>query len=239
MNTDGFSQHISQQFNTRLEAIRDRVLAMGGHVEKQLADAMTALIKSNLGLAQDVVAIGDMINDMELELDESCVHVLARYQPAASDLRLIIAVIKTISELERIGDEAERIARMALEANTDQALLTDMQLLGNGVRQTLHDALDCFARLDAKQAVTVALSDLDTDRRYEAILLRTMERMKEDPAASPHLMNLMWAARSLERVGDRACNICEYVIYLVKGKDVRHTKFDKLAERAGVEPDRE
>jgi phosphate transport system protein len=239
MNTSGFSQHISQQFNTRLEAIRDRVLAMGGHVEKQLADAMTALIKSNLGLAQDVVAIGEMINDMELELDESCVHVLARYQPAASDLRLIIAVIKTISELERIGDEAERIARMALESNTDQALLTDMQLLGNGVRKTLHDALDCFARLDAKQAVAVALSDLDTDRRYEAILLRIMEHMKEDPPASPRLMNLMWAARSLERVGDRACNICEYVIYLVKGKDVRHTKFEKLAERAGVEPEQE
>jgi|SRR5690625_2431522 len=239
MDKSGFSQHISQQFNTRLEAIRDRVLAMGGHVEKQLADALTALVQSDLGLAQEVVDSGDMINEMELELDESCIHILARYQPAASDLRLIITVIKTISELERIGDEAERIARMALESNTDQALMADMLILGNGVRQTLHDALDCFARLDAKEAVTVALSDLETDRRYEAILLRVMEHMKENPSASPRLMNLMWAARSLERVGDRACNICEYVIYLVKGKDVRHTSFEKLAEQAGVEPDRE
>ena len=239
MDKTGFSHHISQQLNEKLEGIRDRVLAMGGLVEQQLAGAIAALVDGDGEAAQDIIATGQAINAMDVEIDESCVHILARRQPAASDLRLVIAVIKAVTDLERIGDEAERVGRMVqpLEQLEEQKdLLADMQSLGAGVCQTLHDALDSFARLDAEQAVAVARRDLETDRRYEALITRVMQQMADKPAAVPSLMKLMWAARSLERIGDRCCNICEHVIYLVKGRDVRHTTLEQLGARAGVEP---
>lgn len=238
MDKSGFSDHISRQLNEKLEGLRERVLAMGGLVEQQLADALAALLSGDADAVQRLQTAGDAINAMDLALDESCVRILARQQPAASDLRLVIAVIKAVTDLERIGDEAERVGRMALRA--DQAgdykdLLVSLYELGNGVRECLHDALDSFARLDAEQAVAVARRDLATDRRYDRLVARIMERMGQVPAAVPELMKLMWAARSLERIGDRCCNLCESVIYLVKGRDVRHSSFEQLGVRAGLE----
>lgn len=238
MSKSGFSDHLSRQLNENLEGIRERVLAMGGLVEQQLADALAALLNGDAEAAQDLLAAGDAINAMDLALDESCVRILARRQPAASDLRLVIAVIKAVTDLERIGDEAERVGRMSLQveqASSYQNLQAELHDLGQRVRECLHDALDCFARLDVEQAVAVARRDLITDRHYENLVRRIMQQMMQTPAAVPELMQLMWAARSLERIGDRCCNLCEHVIYLVKGRDVRHSSLEQLGVRAGLE----
>lgn len=239
MDKMNFSHHISHQFNADLEEIRNRVMAMGGLVEQQLTDAVNALVEGNDELARRVVSTDWRVNALEVELDEDCTHILARRQPAASDLRLVMAVIKTITDLERIGDESERIGRMALhlsELGQYKNVMSEMESLGNQVRLMLRGALDAFARMDAAQAVQVAQEDIQADRQYEAIMRQLMDQMQAEPATIPKAMDVIWAARSLERIGDRSRNICEYVVYFVKGKDVRHTSFEQMAERAGAKP---
>lgn len=235
------SQHISQRFNEDLEDILNRVMAMGGLVEQQLADALTALVDGDQELAQKVIATESQVNDMEVALDVECTNILARRQPAASDLRLVIAVLKAITDLERIGDESERIARMAQGqggAESYQDVLVEMDTLGRHVRLMLRSALDAFARMDANHAVLVAHEDIHADRQYEAIMRKLVDKMMADPASVPHLMDVIWAARALERIGDRSRNVCEYVVYFVKGKDVRHTSLEQMAERAGYAPEK-
>ncbi|MCH8503342.1 MAG: phosphate signaling complex protein PhoU [Ectothiorhodospiraceae bacterium] len=235
MDKSFFTQHISKQFNEELEDIVNRVMTMGGLVEQQLADAVTAMVEGDQELGEQVVTRDYQINAMEVELDEECTHILARRQPTASDLRLVMAVIKTITDLERIGDEAERIGRMALhllEVDRVASPMAEMAQLGDHVRRMLHGALDAFTRMDPEAAVKVAQMDINADSQYEVILRRLTQRMKEDTEAIPRVMDIVWAARSLERIGDRARNICEYVVYFVKGKDVRHTSFEKMAEEA-------
>lgn len=228
-------QHISQQFNEELEDIRTRVMYMGGIVEQQLSDAIKALTTKDASLAEVVVTNDYKVNALEVSIDEECTQILARRQPAASDLRLVIAVIKTITDLERIGDEAERIGRMALhfaEKGGENKMLAGIVHMGDLVTKILHDALDTFARTDSEAAVLVARGDKKVDREYETILRNLMTYMMEDPRTIPILVDMMWSARALERIGDRSRNICEYVIYLVKGKDVRHTSIDKVADDA-------
>ncbi len=227
--------HISQQFDAELEDIRSKVMAMGGIVEQQLADAIRALSDIDADLAEVVVNSDYKVNAMEVDIDEECTQILARRQPAASDLRLVIAVIKTITDLERIGDEAERIGRMAVhfaEKGGNSKMLAGVTHLGNRVRSMLHNALDAFARMDTEAALAVAREDLKADKDYESVLRELMTYMMEDPRSIPYVVDIMWSARSLERIGDRAQNIAEYVIYLVKGKDVRHTSFDKVESEA-------
>ncbi len=228
-------QHISQQFNEELEDIRTRVMYMGGIVEQQLADAIKALTTKDASLAEVVITNDYKVNALEVSIDEECTQILARRQPAASDLRLVIAVIKTITDLERIGDEAERIGRMALhfaEKGGENKMLAGIVHMGDLVTRLLHNALDTFARTDSDAAVTVARGDKKVDQEYETILRNLMTYMMEDPRTIPILVDMMWSARALERIGDRSRNICEYVIYLVKGKDVRHTSVDKVAHDA-------
>lgn len=235
MDKSFFTQHISKQFNEELEDIVNRVMAMGGLVEQQLADAMTALVEGDNDKAEKVVTRDYQVNAMEVELDDECTHILARRQPTASDLRLVMAVIKTITDLERIGDEAERTGRMALhllEQDRRASPMDEIASLGEHVRQMLHGALDAFTRMDPEAAVRVAQMDINADSQYEVIMRLLLKRMKEDPEAIPRVMDIVWAARSLERIGDRSRNICEYVVYFVKGKDVRHTSFEKMAEEA-------
>ncbi|MDT8386383.1 MAG: phosphate signaling complex protein PhoU [Thiogranum sp.] len=230
MEHTNMTQHISRRYNQELEDIRNRVLAMGGLVEQQLLDAMTALEKLDGSLAEKVVERDHEVNAMEVAIDEECNLVLARRQPAASDLRLVVAVIKTITDLERIGDEAERIARMVgsmAEADDANRLFTQIHSLGQHVRRMLRGALDAFARLDTEKAVDVWSEDRAVDREYESLMRELMTYMMEDPRSIPSIFKAIFAARAIERIGDRSSNICEYVLYLVHGKDVRHTRLDQ------------
>ena len=229
MERRDLARHISQRFNAELEDIRHRVLAMGGLVEQQIADAMTAILTGDRGLAQTVIGNDLKVNGMEVAIDESCTHMLVRRQPAASDLRLVIAVIKTITDLERIGDEAERVAQVAdrlAEVGGSERYVSRIEHLGNQVKHMLHQALDAFARLDTELAVRVWREDPKIDQEYEAVLRQLITFMMENPRVIPRVIDVMWSARALERMGDRARNICEYVIFLVKGKDVRHTALE-------------
>ncbi|MCI0749341.1 MAG: phosphate signaling complex protein PhoU [Nevskiales bacterium] len=231
MDKPQISQHISRQFNAELEDVRQRVLAMGGLVEQQIADATRALMSGDGALGQQVSKADFKINGMEVHIDEECSRILARRQPTASDLRLVVAVIKTITDLERIGDEADRIGRMAADLATQErakASYIEIQHMSRHVQQMVRDALDAFARMDAEAALTVAREDANVDREYEALLRQCITFMMEDPRSIRHVMDLIWSVRALERIGDHARNIAEYVIYFVKGKDVRHVSLEQM-----------
>lgn len=228
-----FGHHISQQFDAELEDVRNRVLTMGGMVEQQLKDAMTALLEGNSELAEAVVQNDYKVNAMEVAIDEECTQILARRQPAARDLRLVVAVIKTITDLERIGDEAEKVSRMALhmaELERPAKRYTEIEHLGNHARNMVHNALDAYARTDVDAAVRVAQDDLKLDHEYEGLLRQLVTFMMEDPRSIRQFLDVVWAARALERIGDHARNICEYIVYFVKGKDVRHTSFEQMEQ---------
>jgi len=223
--------HISRQFNAELEDIRSRVLKMGGLVEQQIENAIEALVKGDVAQGEAVILNDTQVNKMEVTIDEECCQIIARRQPAASDLRLVVAVIKTITDLERIGDEAEKIARMAVQLAVEERPknnYAEIQALGAHVRQMLHDTLDAFARLDIEAAFRIAREDIKVDQKYEGTMRQMITYMMEDPRTISRVLNVIWAARALERIGDHSCNICEYIIYLVKGKDVRHISLDQV-----------
>ncbi len=222
-------QHISKRYDQELEDIRNRVLTMGGLVERQVSEAIRSIIESDLEAAESVVVNDVKVNTLEVSIDEECIHILARRQPAATDLRLVIAVIKTITDLERIGDEAKRIARQRINMEglcVKPRQFAEFEQLGQHVLKMLRETLDAFARLDVKLSLAVAQEDKKVDREYDGIMRQQITYLTEDPQMIPVALDVMWAARALERIGDRCCNICEYVIYQVKGKDIRHISLD-------------
>ncbi|MEO6696664.1 MAG: phosphate signaling complex protein PhoU [Gammaproteobacteria bacterium] len=232
------SSHISRQYNEELEDIRTRVLQMGGLVEKHTEQALAALMKNDAELGETVSTNDYLVNRMEVGIDEECSQIIARRQPAASDLRLVTTVIKIITDLERIGDEADKIARMAVRLAGEERLKNDymeIQYLGNHVKGMVHDALDAFARLDTEAALRVAREDRQVDKEYEGVMRQMITYMMEDPRTITRVLNVIWAARALERIGDHARNICEYVIYLVKGKDIRHISLDQVERELRLE----
>jgi phosphate transport system protein len=239
METADLSHHISRRFNEDLERVRGKVLVMGGLVEQQLANALSALIEgdSKLGVA---VARGDLeVNGMEVAIDEECQRILATRAPAAGDLRLVVAIIKTITDLERIGDEGEKIGYIAsrlaaMERPADQ--YREIKHLGRIVSEMLHEGLNAFARMDSEAALRVARQDRVVDEEYEAIHRQCITFMMEDPRSIRRVLDVMWVVRALERIGDHAKNICEYVIYMVHGKDVRHTKLEDVERDLRVGP---
>ncbi len=224
MDNLNIGRHISGQFNEDLERIINHVMQMGGLVEKQLSDALASVVDADEELANQVRTSDYQINSYEVSIDDECTRIIAKRQPAAGDLRLIMAIVKTIADLERIGDEAQKIAQVALENLTSEQkdLLLNLDNLGRRVLEFLQIALDAFTRMDVDAALQAHNSDDRIDREYEALMRQLMTYMMEDPRSIPQIMTVIWSARALERIGDRCQNICEYIIYFVKGKDVRH-----------------
>lgn len=240
ISKDNLTQHISQQFNAELEELRSHLLAMGGLVEKQVNDAVSALIEADSGLAQQVRELDAQINQMELTIDEACLRILARRQPAASDLRLIISISKSVIDLERIGDEATKIAKRAIllsEEGESPRGYVEVRHIGQQVRKMVRESLDAFARFDADLALAVAQYDRTIDREYKTALRELVTYMMEDPRSISRVLNVIWALRSLERIGDHARNIADLVVYLVRGTDVRHRKLARAAGASHGEAD--
>ena len=229
MDNMNLNKHISGQFNTELEAVRNNVLAMGGLGEQQLADALVAIHDQDLELARRIVETDLRVNDMEISIDEECTRIIAKRQPTASDLRLILMISKAVTDLERMGDVADKLARMVIN-NTSRSHppLVSLESMGRQAIKMLHDALDAFARMDVEAAIQLYHDDDKIDRQYESIIRELMTYMMEDPRTIPQVLEVLWAARSLERIGDRCQHISDYIIYCVKGKDVRHTKISDL-----------
>lgn len=231
MNLD---RHISSQFNDELESVRRKLLEMGGLVETQVREALHAAVTSDSVLASKVLSSDVKINDLEMNIDAEVTRIIAKRQPTAGDLRLMLVAMKAIGDLERIGDEAQRIARVALESfsnSQQQDLLGNVDNLGKHVLSVLVDTLDALARMDMDAAVRIHQEDKKIDREYEALLRLLMTYMMEDTRSIPKILNVMWAVRSLERIGDRCQNLLEYIMYMVKGKDMRHVDPDTLEEK--------
>lgn len=234
MDRTHFGQHSSSQFNEELASIRSHLMEMGGLVEKQVIDALQSLLQADSELAEKVLSTDDKVDDLEKLIDEQCARVLALRQPAASDLRMIIAVSKTVSDLERVGDESAKIARMAIqlaEEGESPRGYVEVRHIGNHVRTMLRDSLDAFARFDTDKAVEVAAEDNEVDLEYRSAMRSLVTFMMEDPRAISRVLNIIWSLRALERIGDHARNIAEQVIYLVKGKDVRHITVDEMEKQ--------
>lgn len=234
VDKDLHSHHISAQFNAELDDVKTRMLEMGGLVERQVADAVNSVMNSDSGLAERVLK-GDMrINNMETAIDEECALILARRHPAASDLRLVLAITRALHDLERMGDEAAKIADHAIrliEHGEMPRCVVEIRHIGNHVCMMVRDALDCFARLDVEQALRVAQEDKVVDLEYGTAMRTLVTYMMEDARSISAVLNIMWSLRSLERVGDHARNIAEHVVYLVKGQDVRHIGLTELEAR--------
>jgi phosphate transport system protein len=236
METADLSHHISRRFNEDLERVRTRVLAMGGMVEELLGKAVTALIEGDSSLGESLAADDLQVNGMEVAIDEECSRILATRSPAAGDLRLIVAIIKTITDLERIGDEGEKIGNIASRLavmERPENKYREVKHMSRLVAEMVHDALDAFARMDAQAALNVARRDRMVDEEYESIHRQCITFMMEDPRNIRRTLDVMWIVRSLERVGDHAKNICEYVIFMVHGKDVRHTRLEDVERDLG------
>lgn len=225
-------EHISKQFDQELEAVRARVLQMGGLVEEQIINAMEALASGNVELANTVMTNDHRVNALEVALDEECSMIIARRQPTARDLRMLLTVIKTITDLERIGDEAAKVARMAkLIYETDRIVsprFTEIKHMTSIVLDMLRKALDGFARLEASNATQIARLDESVDEEYRMVLRHLVTYMMEDPRSISMFIEIIFAAKAIERMGDHAKNMSEYVVYMVKGKDVRHTSVEEI-----------
>ena len=237
METADLSHHISRRFNEDLERVRTRVLAMGGLVEELLGKAITSLIDGDSTLGESLAADDLKVNGMEVAIDEECSRILATRAPAAGDLRLIVAIIKTITDLERIGDEGEKIGNIASRLavmERPENKYREVKHMSRIVAEMVHDSLDAFARMDSQAALKVARRDRMVDEEYESIHRQCITFMMEDPRNIRRTLDVMWIVRSLERVGDHAKNICEYVIFMVHGKDVRHTRLEDVERDLGT-----
>ncbi len=229
MNT--LNPHISSQFDADLEEIRSLVMSMGGLVEQQLDSALRALLENNIELGQAAASGDYQVNNHEVEIDQRVIDTIATRQPTANDLRFLFTTVKVVGDMERIGDKAEKIGRLALAIQplmNGYPFAADMRTMGTMVQKMLHDALDAFARMDADAAEAIKNSDKDVNATYRVVLTDLMQHMSDNPNTMDLSLDILWCLRSIERVGDHVTNICEYIIFLVKGKDVRHTKREDM-----------
>jgi len=223
MKIDG---HISQRFNKDLEDIRTKLLEMGGLVSSQLTRAMETLESGDSALGESIEKADKEVNRLEVVTDDLCTKILVKRQPAASDLRMVLAVSRIVRDLERMGDEATKIAQMGIMLSKDGASpigYAECRSIAQGVQKMIRNALDAFARYDSRVARETIAMDLKVDEDYSSALRSLMTYMMEDPRSIKRVMNIMWTLRSLERIGDHTTNICEQVIYLVDGTDERHS----------------
>lgn len=242
-------KHISRRFNQELEQVRTLVMNMGELVEKQVNDGLSAVLNADEKLAKEVIKRDKKVNTMELEIDEYCTQILARRQPAASDLRLLVSVIKSITDLERMGDEAVKFGKNAIklakyrvvkdkaegnDANnnleeTDAARpLVELKHLGKHVSDTLNKALTAYAQMDVEAALEIIRNDNVVDEEFDNISRLLVTKMMENPREIKNALRVTWCARALERIGDHTTNLCEYIVYLVEGKDVRHATIEQI-----------
>ena len=236
MRTNAMSseEHIFKRFDQELADLNGIVLRMGGLVEDQIFKAMNALRDADPEAARNVVARDHVVNFLDVQADEQIVNLLALRQPVGKDLRMILSLGKTVTDLERIGDEAERIARMTLDIYSSDTTPPDALLLSDAFRMStlatrmLHDVLDALARLDVDKALEVARGDTELDHEFQAALRRLSTYIMEDARNVGHIINVTFIVKSLERIGDHSKNIAEYVVFLVKGKDVRHVSPESI-----------
>ena len=223
-----FENHYMKQFDEELEEIRTRLMEMGGKVEQQLQNAIRAIGEADSQLAEEVIKEEQLVDNMEVDIDEACILIIARRQPAASDLRLVMMVTKAVNDLERIGDEAKKIANHALilagESGSSKKGYTEVRHLGQSVMSMLSNALDAFARFDVDAAMRTIEEDKQIDQEYKTALRELATYMMEDPRSISRVINILWVVRSLERIGDYAKNLCEQIVFVVNGKDIRHQK---------------
>ena len=230
--------HTVKQFDVQLANLRNLVLEMGGLVEDQIKNAVQALDDENIAAAREVIARDQIINGLQVKADEDCVSLIALRQPLGSDLRLIMSLSKIVTDLERIGDEAEKIARMTVKtydgvsSPPSAKLLRDVAPMAKLAQGMLHGCLDALARLDVQKAVEVARGDYELDQEFQSALRRLITYMMEDARTIGQAISVIFIVKALERIGDHAKNIAEYIIYLVKGKDVRHISMDALVQGA-------
>ncbi len=230
------NEHIAKNFDVDLGNIRTRVLQLGGLVEKQIVQAMAALEAGDVGLADQVIEQDHQVNRSEVELDEACTHIIARRQPTASDLRTVMMVIKTITDLERIGDEAKKIAKKARALHTADTAFKPRVPLQHAAAlalDMLRRALDSFARTDATAAAQIARQDQEVDAEFKAIMRQLITFMMEDPRTITPALDVLFIAKSIERIGDHAKNLSEYVVYMAKGRDVRHIGIEAIEQEVG------
>jgi phosphate transport system protein len=230
------SEHIYKQYDSELEAVRAKVLEMGALVEQQIVDALEALITSNAKAAKKVISNDHLVNSLEVQIDEDCSHIIALRQPTAGDLRMVLMMIKTITDLERIGDEAAKIARLAIKSSETDRMWTprfsEIKTMANLAREMLHMSLDAFARSDATKVLPIAQMDGQVDDQYHMTIRQLITFMLEDPRTISMSLEVLFVSKAIERIGDHAKNISEYVVYMVKGKDVRHTTIEQMEEEA-------
>lgn len=222
-------QHISKQFDADLEELKSRMLEMGGLVENQVSDALKAVEMADSDMAVRVIEHESSVDALEMSIDEECILLIARRQPAASDLRMVMAVFRCVRDLERIGDEAKKIAKIAImlsEEGGSPKGHVELRHIGHNVQQMLNRALDAFTRFDAESALAVMPEDLKVDVDYKSAVRELVTYMMEDPRSISRVMNIMWSLKAVERIGDHAKNICEQVVYMVQGRDIRHSGND-------------
>lgn len=226
------NQHTYRPFDEELEAVRARALEMGGLVEEQIIKAVEALVNGNTAMAEEVIARELQVNAMELASDEACTHIIALRCPTAGDLRMIMTIIRTIHDLERVGDEAVKIARYAIRLQDEAKILAprygEIQHMTELVLRMLRQSLDAFARVDPSGAAQVAREDMDVDEEFHRLTRQLVTFMMEAPRTISSSIDLLFMAKAIERIGDHAKNISEYVVFMVKGKDVRHTTLEEL-----------
>ncbi|MBS1208617.1 MAG: phosphate uptake regulator PhoU [Proteobacteria bacterium] len=230
------SEHTTRQYDVELDDMRTRVLQMGGYVELQVVKAMEGLLEGDISVIERVIENDKRVNELELELDEACAQIIARRQPAAKDLRAIVSVSKAVTDLERIGDEAKKIAKVARllhEHEPSGRPRVQLKHLGSLAVEQLRKALDGMARLDVDSAAEVVKEDRELDNEFKSVMRQLITYMMEDPRTISRGIDILFAAKALERIGDHAKNIAEYTIFLVRGRDVRHIGVSEVMKEVG------